>query len=231
MGLLFFFTSVLDLPLAHYFDLMRAYSRLSQVLQSVSRRDPIWQQQLFLANCVQHQLHQWTTAALLNQPVDLRLLAVRPTHILFVDASAIGWGAIYFDLETGAFQQHQERWSLTETFDVHLSAWAEPEAAWRAACRFVRPIGGDRVHIVTDSTTTASMLQWHYSPSYIVNGITRRFTSTFGTHRFTGQHIPGTLHPSDSLSRFLPSFVTSDSLRRVMVEGGIYVGSPLWAAE
>ncbi len=228
MGLLFFFMSVLDLSLAPYFDLMRAYSHLANRLDGADDRDPVWEFELSVAPSVTRQLTAWTETALENKALDLRLQARSPRKVLFVDASALGWGAILFDTESGAFQAHHERWRDDERFDVHHSAWAEPEAAYRAIARFVPPGELRPTLVISDSTTAVMAIENRRSPSYFVNTIAARLARAFPPNQLLAQHIPGESHPCDWMSRpgqKQEELVTSEGLRRVMGSCGVYTGS------
>jgi hypothetical protein len=135
---------------------------------------------------------------------------------LFVDASDYGWGAIHYNPETGGVSVVDERWKPQESFDTRFSAWSEPEAAYRALCRFVPPTADYQTVVVTDSTVTKWMIQTGYSPSYLVNGIALRIKNNWPSNTITAVHIPGRIHPCDFLSRGVEGSVDEQSLRRIV---------------
>ena len=232
MGLLFFFTSVLDLNLSPYFDLMRAYSQLARRLQASGKNDPIWRSPIQFVPSVARQLERWTETALKNEALDLTALSKAPRYMLFVDASGAGWGAIYFDARRGTFLTHLAKWAPSEAAAMQHSTHAEPEAAARAIARFVTPNRSDQMEptlVLSDSTTAVAMIENRRSPSYVVNLIAARL-APFPRGQLLAQHIPGVSHPCDWMSRAdtkAAEEITSGSLRQVMGQGKVFTGAVL----
>ena len=167
-------------------------------------------------------LEAWTAEALSNSWVPC--LDESPSErFIATDASEWGWGAIFLDVASGLVDFCSVPWSQRDrnSFDVSHSAHAEPEAVFRALCRFVRPGDSRPVSVLTDSTTAKHSLPKGYSPSFVVNAIASRCQSAFPSLRLDTHHVPGALNGVDPLSRGLPLPADPEStVRRMMGVAG-----------
>ena len=83
--------------------------------------------------------------------------------------------------------------------NVGVSTEVEPEAAYRALCRFVRP--GNSALILTDNMATCAAINKGYSASFAVNRAANRIRSGFASSKIVAQHIAGVNNPADGSSR------------------------------
>ncbi len=163
----------------------------------------LWNSKVSLIPGEVRDLARWTEIAVANPW--LGCLDERPaTLILATDASEWGWGALYLDTEVGTVLTHSQPWTEQEREAMQLqhSVYAEPEAVFRALCRFVRPDEHRAVvAVLTDSTTARFALSRGYSPSFLVNAIAHRCQNAFKNVRLDFYHVPGTLNAVDPFSR------------------------------
>ena len=144
MGLLFFAASVTRHNPGLHFEVMKRYRIRSANLTS----DPsAWNTRVDMSSGEMAAMQSWTSAALANAwvPCDHTGPA---TKLIATDASEWGWGAIFCDLLRGSVLTCSEAWSTLDRqkFSVSDSVYepeAEPEAVYRALCRFIRPTEQD----------------------------------------------------------------------------------------
>ena len=83
---------------------------------------------------------------------------------------------------------------------MHESAVAEPEAVWRAVCRFARP--SDKVvSIMTDHSPLVAPSKAGYAKGWNPNLLMLRLHAAFCGTRFVVSHVAGISNPSDEASR------------------------------
>jgi hypothetical protein len=199
MGLLFFAASVLRTKVASYFDALKHLRARSQQL---TWSPELWDARVALALAETKALERWTEECTSNKFVPC-LSGTPPAHFLVTDASDWGWGALYFDQETGAAHSCSVAWTETERATLHTehSTRAEPEAVYRAICRFVRPSDRRTLAVITDSSTARYALQKGYSPSFEVNAVAGRLYAAFPFTQFAFHHVAGKANEADPLSR------------------------------
>jgi hypothetical protein len=183
--------------------------------------DPsLWDTSVKLQQVESDDMGKWTESALTNPWVSCR--DSRPaSKVLVTDASDWGWGAIFFDVESGTISTCSIPWSEEERvcLATEHSVYSEPEAVYRALCRFVRPSEAHSIAVLSDSTTAVYALSRGYSPSFMVNAIANRCRRGFPNVRLDFHHVAGHLNAGDSLSRGLtpPSYQeTVAAVRRMM---------------
>ena len=201
-GLLIFCSGVLNTNIADRFRAMRFLRVFSlDVFEDPSR----WRQNVAIPEWVLADIRAWIADVKRNRPVSI---APDDAHMtIVVDSSVWGWGAIALDSATGAVQQASQPWTADDrrAYAVAHSVYAEPLGAFKALCRFVRPLSAAREHVVidvlTDSTTAVSSLNAGYSPSFVVNAIVGRVRRSFPGVTVRATHIPGRENLADALSR------------------------------
>jgi hypothetical protein len=199
MGLLFFAASVLYSPLGSYFD---AFKQLRLRSQRLTEDPTLWDAQVHIVPSEEQALRRWTEAAVANEYVPCRA-PLPAERVLITDASDWGWGAIHFDSAKGTTHMHSEPWSSEDRswLNTGASAHCEPEAVFRALCRFVQPTDGRPLLVLTDSTTAKYALSRGYSPSFAVNRIATRVHQVFGRVPMRFEHVAGETNVADGLSR------------------------------
>jgi hypothetical protein len=124
-----------------------------------------------------------------------------PELVLITDASITGWAVLAFD-DQGREACACAEWSTADHatgFPKH-SARAEPEAVYRAACRWIHR-NHRVVHVITDSSTAVGAFRLGHSGSFHVNSVCARLNATFPKVRFVFSHVPGVNNPADGMSR------------------------------
>lgn len=213
MGLLFFATSVLRLKLAGYFDALKGLRGKSQ---KVTACPELWDLPVpAMAEGESRALQAWTRVATANAFVPCETEAPAGLTLL-TDACETGWGALCVDSDTGMAMSHSAMWTPQEriTLQTVHSTYAEPEAVYRAVCRFVRPAETRQVLVLTDSAAAKGALAKGHSPSFVVNAIAARLNSAFGEVQFRYAHVPGKQNGADGLSRATETTLATDEVRR-----------------
>jgi hypothetical protein len=199
MGLLFFASSVLRSNVGKYFQAMNMYRQRSSDLAEGAAG---WSDDVRVQGTELADLAKWTAEVLKNDWVPCH--DSRPaSRFIATDASEWGWGAIFLDMQLGTVAQCSVPWSPADRarIDVRHSAHAEPEAVFRALCRFISPADHRPVAILTDSTTAKYSLPKAYSASFTVNAIAARCKEKFPMIRLETYHVPGEQNEVDPLSR------------------------------
>jgi hypothetical protein len=173
-------------------------------------------------------LHRWTDAGTRNEFVRCDSKE-DPPRVLITDASEWGWGALYLDANTGAALSHSAPWSPEDriSFDVRRSAYAEPEAVFRAVCRFVRPGDKRPIAIVSDSTTARFALEKGHSQSFVINAIINRLYTLFPHTDFRFHYVPGEHNGADALSRDQVKELTAAQVRALAKRSIVAAGAPV----
>jgi hypothetical protein len=230
MGLLFFFASVLHSPLASYFEALKQMRARSAKL---TMDDGLWTLPVELGASEVEALQRWTEHALANAWT--RCDSSEPvTRYLITDASGWGWGALFYNVETGETLTHAETWSEQDklTVNTNASTSAEPEAVLRALKHFCKRNDAGKVSVLTDSSTAKHALGKGYSPSFAVNTIAAKLKASFPQLKLELHHIAGQFNPADGMSRngALPSTAEArtaaiECINRVVVgravDGGV----------
>ena len=131
---------------------------------------------------------------------------------LIVDASAVGWGAIFFD---GTTTRHTSgKWATT----ILSSVTAEPEGVWEAANALLPP-DVPRAQVVTDHLPLVFASRSLFPRTAPYNQLFLRLQTAFPSTRFVYSHVAGANNPTDSLSRV--GTIDSETLERVRnIAGG-----------
>ncbi len=217
MGLLFFATSICRLHPGSFFEAMKQFRRRSADL---TEKPELWDCPLTLSGGEARDLERWTAQASMN-PWTPCFDGNPASKVLITDASEWGWGAIFYDVAAGSMKIVSQRWSEGDrlALDVQHSVYAEPEAVFRALCRFVCPLTRQAVAVLSDSTTAVYALGRGYSPSFMVNTIANRCRKGFPNTRLDFYHVAGSLNAVDAYSRGMapPSYATTFSaVKRMM---------------
>jgi hypothetical protein len=157
-----------------------------------------WDAAIVVPESVRADLCQWVVLALANEPHPILAEAVQPTAYMCTDASAWGWGAIF--ARNGATAHAQMPWGTTLR-GAHRSTTAEPEAIWRAACKFVKPDDCLTVCVLTDHSGLVHRYPKGFSASAAYNGVILRLHRRFPHVTFELRHVPGKENIADGLSR------------------------------
>ena len=200
VGLLFFATSVLFINVASYFEAMK---RLRARAREVEADEALWDAKVWLCPTELTDLERWTQVALENVPTECRSVDEHPGKVIVTDASDWGWGALFWDVRSGRTAAVQAQWSAMDKqqFDTSKSVYAEPEAVYRALCRFVVPSSSESVLVLTDNTAARWALAKGVSPSFFINKVACRVRNTFPNLRLRLSHVPGQHNPADQISR------------------------------
>ncbi len=199
LGLLFFATSVLRLNVGRHFETMKRY----RLRSAAAAHDPsLWRERVAMEMAEAADLDAWTREAITNAWVPCHD-GRPPALILVTDASDWGWGALCLDTDSGLVDSCSVPWTRAdrERLDVSKSSYAEPEAVYRALCRFVRPAENRPVAVYTDSTTAQWSLPKGYSPSFVVNAIAAKCRDAFPAVQLITHHVKGSENVVDPLSR------------------------------
>jgi hypothetical protein len=201
MGLLFFASGILHAPIASYFEALKQLRRRSAELTA---RPEQWEEAVRITPSEGDALKRWTEFSLRNTAVPCAT-EERASRVLITDASDWGWGALFFDYASGAALSFGTPWTAEDrmTFDTNRSTYAEPEAIYRALCRFIKPWDSRPLLVLTDSSTAKYSLARGYSAAFPVNDVARRVKQHFPRLILEFEHVPGANNPADGLSRGL----------------------------
>lgn len=206
MACLLWCRAPLRVNVSHMFAAMCLLRDLGRLLQS---QPDAWNHLAAVTETALDDLSRWTATVLANQPTP-----IQPPHVcdevkIVTDASAWGWAAACVS-DDGAFVA-QMPWgaSLPEHLKLRSTA-AEPEAVWRALCRFVLPTKRTQVLVLTDHAPFVAAVTREYSASAISNAILARITERFPLMQLRAKHTPGKTNPMDLMSRgFAPDAVST----------------------
>jgi hypothetical protein len=159
-----------------------------------------------MPDSAREELHTLTTHLLANAPYVIpqpQQLAHEWDKIIISDASAVGWGALCFVPAGGTMMVHAAKWP----HPINHSAIAEPRGLRLACRRFLSATSTERVLLVTDHQPIAALggaKDLPHARGFELNGLFVDLL-TYKNASFTYAHVPGTLNPTDPLSR---DFVT-----------------------
>ena len=202
IALLFYTAPTLGINLAKYFNALRYYRALSTLLAA----DPqMWNSQSIpqMPTTVANEFAEWTDLTLQNTPLRVptpQERATQSTLTIITDASAWGCAAIAIDSENGTCQTLRQQWHPEEAGMMEASSVAEPEAIWRAACRFTRQTD-KRVTVLTDHTGVIAPSQRGYAKSWFYNLLLLRLRATYPHTCFEMKHVAGTVNTAHAASR------------------------------
>jgi hypothetical protein len=183
-----------------------------------------WDALVVVPDAVKLDLKDWVAVALRNEPHPILPLTAVPTAFLCTDASAWGWGAIFAC--NGTTLNAQMPWGASLA-DAHRSTTAEPEAIWRAVCKFLSPADNLTVCILTDHSGFAARYPKGFSASAAYNGVILRLHRRFPNVTFVLKHIPGKSNLADGLSRGpQPVAESGDKYGYQQVEGLANLSTP-----
>jgi len=197
MGMVFWTAAVLDMPLCHYFHLLRDYRKAGALASLTLDYDSV---AVELTPTARKELEAWLGKAQKNEEVDLvRSAFGQPSLNLIADASGIGYCAIATTNFTDC-QILSGAWDETQKTHAKSSVWAEPEAIYLACLRFVRP--EDKfVRIFTDHSPVVYAKRAGYAKGFNPNLLIERLNSTFPNTMFEIVHVKGEMNPADRYSR------------------------------
>jgi len=154
----------------------------------------------FMPPHVQQDLRAWIAELCADVP---RMLADEierpPSDILFVDASAYGWGAVHVRKD-GTLHTAAEPWTPRDyqTWNLESSVSAEPLAIARALCRCITP-NSEGVCIYTDHEPVVKALRTSCARTYTYWVLQNALRSV--ATPCVLRHIAGSLNPADGFSR------------------------------
>lgn len=197
MGLLFWTTSVLNIPLAGYFHLMREYRRVAAKASVTAQYD---ETAVLLTQTARRELEMWLRVATANEEVEMfPRCEGAPSLTLVVDASAAGYGCIATTDFTEC-QVYGGQWRPDQLKDALSSVWAEPQGIYLACLRFVRPT--DKfVRVFTDHSPVVDAARAGYARGFSPNLLLQRLGRMFPNTSFELVHVKGINNPADRISR------------------------------
>jgi len=199
-GTLLFASRTLGLQLAPYFAARRAMAAVGFL---TTEDDRLWDSvapALTKSTC--DNIRRWQSDILAAGPRKITE-DNSPDLVLITDASDVyGWGAISID-STGGEMFFAAPWSLADLRCgfTKSSTSAEPEAIYRASCRFIKPLVHTHVCVISDNSAAVGALSKGHSGAHFMNDVCCRLQATFPKVRFTFSHIKGTSNPADGISR------------------------------
>ena len=197
MGLLFWTASVLNIPLAGYFHLMREYRRLAAKASLSAQYD---ETAAILTMTARRELEEWLRVATSNEEVDMTPRREgSPSLTLVVDASAAGYGCIATTDFTEC-QVYGGQWRSDQRKDAQSSVWAEPEGIYLSCLRFVRPTD-KHVKVFTDHSPVVDAAKAGYARGFSPNLLLLRLRRMFPQTTFEIVHVRGINNPADRISR------------------------------
>jgi hypothetical protein len=149
-------------------------------------------------------LDEWASICRTNNPVPVWTPEKEVDLTIYVDASAIGWGAVSITSE-GEWRTTQQRWKPEHHLGrrLHASVDAEPLAIKLAVATFVTIRTHHHVRIYTDHESLvyahAKTVGRTASYSHLL-----QFLDAFPNTTFDLLHVNGSLNPADTLSRQFP---------------------------
>lgn len=221
IGLLFWSWQIIELPMSHFFPLLRFVSEVGKYL---TEHDDRWDEPAVIWPSAWPVLERWTALLLRNFPRTVPRNAA-PEWIIATDASGWGWGYVAFNNVTGEVRTHGEQWSrgMVMRFGERLgqSVLSEPQAIVLALCHLLTKGAPTRVRLLTDNTVAqASFRRGFNTHSWEINECLRRVQDLFGPDfHFEFWYVPGPMNPANPFSRGIVHEVdrdkTTDSLRRL----------------
>jgi len=190
VGVLLFGSRVVSIPLCEHYWPLRTWREL----MAVTHWDE-WASQLppIPANTAK-QFVSWASAVQHAKPVPITAEASAPGLVLFVDASATGWGVVA--VRDGGTLCDGQRWSDS----IGSSVVAEPLATWMAICRTVNA-NDKHITIFSDHLPLVYAGNKGYAKCFTYNTLLQKITATFPEKIFRFEHIAGVNNPSDEPSR------------------------------
>ena len=183
---------------------------LGRKLQS----DPsAWDHLAVIPPDVLSDLQLWVDAVTDNLPAHIDYPGEPIDAIMVTDASQWGWGAIWLNATGESLQLAQMPWGSTLR-GADRSTVAEPEAVWRALCRFFRPCDSVRVCILSDHQPFVAAINRGHSAAAGNNGVLARIADRFPRISLRAVFIPGATNPADELSRQRATANALDRARR-----------------
>ncbi len=143
---------------------------------------------------------RWANAVLANAPTPIPRQLPEPALTIFTDASAWGWGAVAVTDAGTSSASYPWGASLAPELAAR-STTAEPEAVWRALCRFVPRDAPSLVRVMTDHSPFVGAWARGYSPAARLNGVIARIKRRFPLLRLVVEHVEGRANIADGASR------------------------------
>ena len=211
MGLLLYAATILRYPVAKAYYILKFYCRLcSELALGGKQLDdllPVWKS-------IEPALDDWADYCIQNTPVHPRKRDDPFQHIIVTDASAQGFGALYWCQELNKVVSHWQAWPTRRTDG---SCSFEMDGMIESARFFLPPQTRDEVLLINDNVAAVEALQRGYSYSYNLNTKLNILNQLFPYHNITAKHMAGELLTiPDSLSRMKKEVFTDQQLRRFM---------------
>jgi hypothetical protein len=184
MGLLFFASSVLRIPVAKAYHAMKQHAQISRELIRDERR--LDEKAVLWEGKAAEQLHEWTRLALENKEVTPMDLNKEYEHFMMVDASAEGVGGVCYCPELNLVRILDVRWKRPAQ-----SCDFESEGIDLALRCFFPQGTNQNIFLLNDNE--AAVLRWGkgYAKSYNVNRHIAANHDTFEVRNMHTAHVAG----------------------------------------
>jgi len=183
--------------------LVRRYASLAFLRQQgklLFDHPDAWDAPANVPSDVMDDLHQWHVLVSGNAETPIQEPGAPDDLFIFTDASAWGWAAVAMAASSDGVQIAQMPWGQTLP-GAEQSTTAEPEAIWRAICRFVRPSDAVNVCVFSDHDPFVTAINRGHSAAAGNNGVLARIATRFPALNLRAQFIKGADNPADELSR------------------------------
>jgi hypothetical protein len=210
IAVLLWCTGPLKIPLVKYYV---ALSFLREQGRRMQRSPDTWDDKAVVPAQVMENIHAWYKEVLLNRDTPIDPVNTSDDYILITDASEWGWGAAWMGVSSTSIQFAQMPWAGT-LHGANHSTTAEPEAVWRAICRFFRPTDRVNVCLMSDHDPFVRAVNRGHSAAAVSNGVLGRIADRFPGVHLRAVFTPGRTNPTDELSRQPATAGTTDRARR-----------------
>lgn len=202
-------SSPLRIPLLHRY---KSLAFLRKQGRDLFFEPTTWDSRATIPDEVMKDLAEWHRTVTENEPTAIEEPGQPDDFYIFTDASLWGWGAIWLGIAADSMQIAQMPWGDSLPGAEH-STVAEPEAVWRALCRFIRPNDTLNVCIVSDHDPFVAAINRGHSAAAGNNGVLMRIAQRFPNVKLRAQFMKGASNPADEISRKLSSPEAEDRAR------------------
>ena len=224
IGLLFWTWGIIDVPVHNYYSLLKCISETSRRLQA---DESLWDTPAVINQSAIGALEKWTLLSIKNESRKLKESS-DPKWFICTDASALGWGYVAMNAETGEIRCFGQAWTRQQlikifsrngTHKIKKSVYSEPLAIYFSLCHFLKDNGSKykiefaeqfkndlkmKIKIYTDNASAQhTMNRGFASRSFDINEAIRKLKETFLTEEFDFEFcfVPGWCNPADPFSR------------------------------
>jgi hypothetical protein len=199
MGTLLYGSSTLRVPMYEHRPAMRFLRECAKRLEA---DETLWDTPTpVLPPEVRDDLAAWTEHVLENVPVPVVTPPGHATHVAMADASRGKWSVAIYDIEEGSVKLITESWSATDRARSGHSAWSEPEAVYRAICRYFPRDSCARLIFFSDHKSFCIAKNAGFAKSYTYNDVIKRIGRNFINLIVDMRHVEGKKNIVDKYSR------------------------------